>query len=320
MAKKFFGEKIKMQFKIIPIEKKFKIHNIEKSFSKLLKIKPEINLITNLLSICCMDNNDEIVIIYNNPESKFCLYFDRQINKSFLDIIKELFSKKDIDIKIGFHLLLIAEELKLSSKLFYKILEYINFPSGEKGLDYFLSLKRFSKKLRELVLNKNISLNEAYFFHQYFLKEYDELFKIIPDNLTFTERSNIIRNITEFAKKEKKSIIEIIKLFNDLNIDKTRENIINFSNHLRYPKKSKYKEYFIKKIIELDLPKNTNISLDETFEKEDYSLNVKFNNFSSLLDKINRIKNSLEKYSSKDGFIDFFDHNNLFKDNEKDEK
>lgn len=303
-----------MQHEIIPFDKKYKIHSIEKSFSKIINLYPEENKIFDLLNLCCLNDNNEIVIIYHNANSKFCLYYAQKLSNVFISIIRIFFNKKNIDIQLAYHLLKIAENMDDDYKLFYKILNYINWPSGEKGFNYFKSIEKFSEVLKGLVFKKSVSLNDAFFFNEYFLKDYDDFLNLLSEKLTFSERNNILRNLTEFAKKEQKSLYEIIKLFKKPdNIKK----IVDFSYDLRNPCISKYKKYFINKINKLNLPKGVDVYFDDSFEREDYSIKIKFNKYSSLLNKVKQLKNSLEKYSKEDKFIDFFDHTNLFKENEK---
>ena len=111
-------------------------------------------------------------------------------------MVKNVFNKKDIDIKIEYQLLLIAEELDSNYNLIYRILDCINWPSGKKGYDYFITFKNFSLKLKKLVFKKSLSLSDAYFFHKNFLKNYDPLLKLLPAKLTFSECNNVIRNIS----------------------------------------------------------------------------------------------------------------------------
>lgn len=305
-----------MQLKIIPFDNNYKTHKVERSLSDIFKIHPGLNPVFRLLKFCCLDNN-EIVIIYNNPSSRYCLYYDHEIPEAIIYIIKNILNKKDIDLRMEYQLLLIAEVLDPGNDLVFKILEYIDWPSGKKGHDYFISFKGFSKLLKELIFKKSLSLSDAFFFHEYFIKDYDAFLKIIPDKLTFSERNNIIRNITEFAIKNKKSINDIIKTMKNLKNSKNRACILDYSNNLRYPERLKYRKYFISEVAKLELPKGANIHFDDTFEREDYSIQIKFNDFSSLLNKINLVKKSLENRYSENDFVDFFDHDRLFEDNEE---
>lgn len=303
-----------MQPEIIPFDKNYKTHKIEILFSKIFELKPGLTTVFDLLSFCCLNDQNEIAIIYHNSNSKFCLYYAHKITDAFIYLIKNFFNKKDIDTQLGYHFLKIAEKLDVNYKLFYELLDYINWPSGKKGFDYYKSLKNFSNKLKDFVFKKFISLNDAFFFHEYFLKDYDDFLNMLPEKLTFSERNNVIRNFTEFAKKGQKSIYDTIKI---LNKTENNKNIVDFSYNLRNPCRSGYKKYFIDRINKLKLPKGVEIYFDDSFEQEDYSIKIKFNKYSSLLKKVKQIKVSLEEYFANDDFIDFFDHDKLFEHNEE---
>ena len=174
-------------------------------------------------------------------------------------------------------------------------------------------MKKFSGKLREKVFQKKVSLKDACYFYKSFLNNYDRLLSFIPEKLTFSQTNEVIRNISEYSRREKKNINDIIKLFSNIDIDK----ILSFSYDLRYPLYSKYLDVFDSYMKKLNIPKGAKIIFDKTFEKEDFSIEIKFNNISSFLNKIKMIKESLEHFISNDDYLDFFDHNKLFKTNEK---
>ena len=160
-----------------------------------------------------------------------------------------------------------------------------------------------------------MSLKEAYHFNKVFLSDYDGFLSLLPKNLTFSQVNEVIRNICEYSTKKNKKIDDIIKIFEHINADL----FVTKSNNLRYPLYSKYLSIFDSFIKALKLPKGAKVIYDKTFEKEEYTIEVKYQNITSLLNKINQIKQSLENYLSDDDNIDFFDHKKLFKKYDKTE-
>ena len=303
-----------MQYNIIPIKKEYKVHKISNKLCDLLnKTKDFQNTFFLFTSFCCVNYKNEKIIFFHNPKSDYCYYLDAKLDVAYIFFIKNFINEKSIDIKIAFSLLLIAEEIQLPEKKLFELFNILHWPSSKKGIDYLNAMKEFSDKLKGKIFKKKISLKEAYFFHRVFQKDYNRLLSLLPENFTFSQANEVIRNICEYSRKEKKGIDHIVKLLNNLDAN----SIMSLSYDLRYPLYSKYINIFESYIEKLNLPKGTRIVFDKTFEKEEYNIEIKYTNISTLLNKINSIKKSLDHYLSKDDNIDFFDHIKLFETNEE---
>ena len=88
-------------------------------------------------------------------------------------------------------------------------------------------------------------MQEAFLFHTVFKSGYDNILKIIPGNLTFSEINSLIRNLSEYAKKNNKKSMQIFYILNNNKFDSKNE-FLEFIFKLRFPLYSTYSEKFKK--------------------------------------------------------------------------
>jgi hypothetical protein len=296
-----------MDTKIILTEEKIVKNNIQKMISELYKSnniskRPYFN-------ICFTNNNNEKEYIYFQDDYVFTLFINLNIEESFKYFIKEFIPEKSLDIKLSFELLQIADKLELSEKCFFEIFSLMKWQTFKKGLDYFNALKTFSNSLRNRVLTKKLSINEAYLFHNQFKNDYDDFIDKLPLHFSFSQNNQIFQYIVEISKKNNKKLNEIIVLCD------FKDEITLFESlfRLKYPEYSKILNKFNNFIGSFGFPKNTNIDFDKTFEKTDYKFEIKFSNVIQLKDKLKKTIESIEKNQDKDNFIDYFDQKELLK-------
>ncbi len=305
-----------MKFHIINLKNYPEIHRINIKISNLIEnnIKNNNEIINKILfsfNYGCFENDKEILFYLNNKNHD-SIIFESQLNQAFSYFIKNCFNISKLNYRIGYELLLIYQEIIVSTKNnsedIYDLFYLMDFPCTNKGLILFNEIINFSEKLKDMFFNRKVSIKEAYLFHKTFLNNYDKFLLILPENLSFTQVNMILRNISEYSKKENITIIQIIKLFKSIK----KENMLDASKKLKYPKYSVYKSIMIDYINRLKLPNGVKVNFDETFEKEDYILELKFNNINSLLKKINHIKKNIDDLSQNKNTKDLFIHSNLF--------
>lgn len=298
-----------MKLQIIKIENSFNIHPINKKIQELISRSPDLaNKFLLLNGICCKDKGNEKLIIYKNNESEYGYYIDKTLNESFVFIIKNFISVSNLNVGIVFDILLLAQDIGLDQLQMYELFNILHWPSSKKGMDYLISMRSFSPELKELVINEKISLKEAYLFHEHFKKDYDAVFNILPSKLSFSVKNELIKHITEYSKKENKTLDEIIRELKRSDTKDIKKKVFE----LRYPYFSKYNMLFQKYLDEIKLPGGVKIDYDKTFEKQDYDLNIRYKDIHALNKKLKKLSESINDFIDKND-IDPFDHNQLFK-------
>lgn len=290
-----------MECKIILKENEFPVHKISDKLSEILKMNDNLKKIYSLLTnVCCYDN-DRIIIFYINEKSEFCYLINSGIEDAYIFFIMNFLNEKELELKTAFGLLTLAKEIIKDEVKMFELFNILHWPSSKKGLDYLNSINDFSDRLKTLVFEKKLSIKEAFLFHNSFFKNYDELLNSFPKSLTYTELSEVVRNICEYSKRENKSIDEILEKL--VNIDENKK--VEFIYNLRYPLFSGYIKIFKSFIKEIDLPRAVILDFDNTFENDTYSLSIKFKNAMSLLKKINKLSENIGSYLKKKeaGFI-----------------
>ncbi|OHD13027.1 MAG: hypothetical protein A2086_07470 [Spirochaetes bacterium GWD1_27_9] len=290
-----------MNINIIKEENELKIHPIEPFIKGLIDKRKHLFL--SFVNISCFDS-DQKVYIYYDPDNQFSFFIQSDIKEAFIYFVKIFFNEKIVDISFSYKILLIAESLKFSEKDFFDLFYLLHWQTGKKGIDFFYRMKNFSANLKEKVLDKKLSINEAYFFDANFIN-YDNFLELLPKNLSFSETNQIISNITEYSKKENKNIEEIIRLLDFTN----PKTLVLSAFSLKYSIYSKIKLKFNNFIQKFNLPSNCKIIYDENFETQNYKLEIGFKDKKNLYEKISVIKKSLESNVESE---DLFIHKNLF--------
>jgi hypothetical protein len=287
---------------------KVQLHPVAPDFSLFID---EHNLVNDFLipfSVSCLKNNEKI-ILYFNKKSEYTYLINLEIEDAFLFFIKTFFIKEKIDVFTAFEIISFYEKVSDEETKFYSIFSLLNFPSSKKGMDYFRAFKEFSLKLKTLLKNKKINLSEAFLFHEKFKNGYDEILVLLPENSSCSETSFILRNLSEYAAKENKTADDVAKLLMKEEF-KSGKELLEITKRLRFPLYTNCLLKFKSFLKEFDFPKGSEIEFDETFEKNDYTLKVKFKNMKELEKKLDKIKNELERNA---GQKDLFLEGNLFK-------
>lgn len=303
-----------MQIKIIPYNENMVLHEINEDFSRLFSEFTSIGNVYLLTGgFCCKNVKGENIVIYRNQASDYLYYLDADITNAFLYFVKEFFNKPNIDIAVTYRLLLIAEKIALDEKKLFKLFNLLKWPASRKGYDYFQALKLFSPALKDKVIMKKAALNDAFLFHNSFKANYDCFITALPDKLTFSEFSQVLRYTAEINIKSDINLLELSRCIS--NIDK--KEVIELIIKKRFNQYSHYLEIFEEFINRFDLPGGCKIVFDQTFEKEEYKLEILFNNFKTLFAKLSQVEKKLDKVKNQKDFKDFFIHKLLFADTTK---
>ena len=289
--------------KIIESNNSITLLPVIKEFSDFLLNKRNYNSLTNFL---CYDENNYLFFDEKNTHTAvITAIIDLDIENGFIFFVDNFIKVDKGDIELIFNIINVAEKLNFSLDSIYKIFSITNFQTGKRGFDYYKGIKEFSEKLKNEVFNKKIQLNEAYIFHNSFKNDnYDQFLNLLPLNLTFSEKTTILRYTFEISKMKEISLSDIIK-----NIDfSSKEKLIESIKLLRFPNYEETKRIFADFLKKLALDKN--IEYVDTFESEDYKFFIKFSNKKELLEKIEKTYRLLKKDIDKD---DLFIHKNLFK-------
>ena len=128
-----------MQNNLFKLESNIKVHKISSGIKKIINNYDIANDFIKSISISCLYNNDKVILFYN-PDSQFCFNIDEEIEDAFITIVKKFFYKEKIDLFISFEILNEFSKIYRNETSFYKLFNYLNWPSSKKGFDYFFCL------------------------------------------------------------------------------------------------------------------------------------------------------------------------------------
>ncbi|HOV13204.1 MAG TPA: hypothetical protein PK771_02880 [Spirochaetota bacterium] len=290
--------------KIIQNPKNISIHEISNDIKILLK--DEDNLIKHFNIVY---NGEKY--LYFSENNSFSIMIDGTKDEGVVFLLKNLYVNKKPDIKKSYKILLISEKIYngVNEDFFYKIFPIIGWQTFKKGLDYFKKLKSMESALSEKVLNKKVSIVEAILFHDYFQKDYSDFIEKLSGDLTFSEYNQVLRNLTEFSGKNNLTLYQV-------------ENRIEFSNkkylidsifNLKFSDYKKIKKRFDTFINDFNFQNGVEIIYDESFEKENYALKINFTDIKSLAKKVEKVKDSIDKFILSDK-KDMFNQDFLFEE------
>ncbi len=288
--------------KIIESNDKIVLSSEIEEFSKFLLNSREYKTVTNF---SCSSGDKLFYLFFDNMNS-YTTLIELDLEDGFIFFINNFIKIEKSDIHLIFNIINTADKLNFSLNSIYRLFSITNFQTGKRGFDYYNEIKNFSEKLKNEVFNKRVQLNEAYIFHNTFKdNNYDNFLELLPQNLTFSEKSTILRYAFETFKMNQTPLDDIIKSINFL----SKEHIINSIRALRFPNYEEAKNSFSYFLKRLSLDKN--IEYSDTFESEDYKFFIKFNSKRELFEKIEKVYESLKK--DKNSSEDLFIHDNLFK-------
>lgn len=297
-----------MDCRIIENESIIRRHSIADSLEELLTAGEERNIFALSGGFCCLDG-EERVLIYSKGEASHLFYTELPLKEGFLYFVENFIAPNNIGMRERYGLLLAAEQLGYKERDYFPLFSLLKWQSSRKGLDYFMALKQFVYPLRELVLEKRAALNEAYLFHNTFNEEGEAILKAVTVKLSFSETNKLLRGLAEYAHKSGTAAKQIATELEG----KGKNELFDTLQRLRYPLYSEVKTRFTAFIGHIKLPSGAKLSYDESFERENYRLELNFKDVKSLKSRLKAVSESLERLEREDGFVDYFSHSNLFK-------
>lgn len=283
-------------------------HSIADSLESLLTSGDQRNLLAMSGGFCCLDGDDK-VLLYQKGEAEHLFFVELPLKEGFLYFVEKFIAPNSVGMRERYGLLLAAEQLGFSERDYFPLFNLLKWQSSRKGLDYFMVLKQCAAPLRELVLEKRAALNEAYLFHNSLQGHVDDILKAITVKLSFSETNKLLRSLAEYAHKSEAQAAQIASKVEG----KSRSELFQVVEQLRYPFYSEVKSRFTSFIGRLKLPSGAKLSYDESFERENYKVEFNFKDLKSLKGKVKALNETLEKVESEEGFVDYFQHSNLFK-------
>ena len=163
--------------------------------------------------------------------------------------------------------------------------------------------------LAEKVINKKVSIVEAILFDDYFKEDYFEFINKLPDDLTFSEFGQLLRNLTEFAKNRGYKLEDLYRLVDF----STKQNLLTSVFNLKFDSYVKIKDKFETFLDKLNFKNGVEVIYDKSFEKEDYYLQIKFRDLKSLHQKLSNTKDKIENIINSNE-KDLFNQDLLFED------
>jgi hypothetical protein len=300
-----------MNIEVIPVDDDLKKNIVEEEIRDSFSYFFEQDIFFRNVGIACYHKQKKTLVFFN-PKSDFVFFFDIELNDFLIFFVKYL-NKKEIDIALSYDILRIAQKLAFTETEYFEIFRFINWQTSKKGLEFFLAMNNFSEILKNMVLMKRVSINDAYLFHKYFQSDYDGFLKNIPENLSYSNCGKILRYSFEYSKSKSKPIKYLEEKLNGSN------DIVGEIFKIRFPEYSFIMQSFSDFIKSLKLPNKTKITFDQSFENQDYKLEIEFTDFKSLYEKIKIIDKNLDIIKSGKYFSDKFNHDFLFEKKDSDD-
>lgn len=255
------------------------------------------------LNIICLDDSGNKIVLVNNKEKYSIFFIDKTVNV-FLHLINN--QSKTSDISKSYKVITAFDLLKPNLNDYFDLFKIIGWQTGQKGIDYYKFLKKSPEKLRDLILNKKLFINDGFLFNNHFKENYDFILeKIAMFEFSFSENNQIISAFTEYSIKTGKSLEEISNIINW----NDKQIVLKKINDLKFPYYSKVKNKFDEYIKPVNEITGVEIVNDKYFEKADYQMIIKFNNLDNLNIKLDVISKRLKDFDK-----DLFYQKNLFRE------
>ena len=255
------------------------------------------------------ENLDTKIYLFFNDKNNFSMVFEKCLDEVFISLVKIVCENKKIDIGVAFNILELADVVSQNEEFFYKIFPLIGWQSYKKGYHYFTKLKNMETILAEKVINKKVSIVEAILFDDYFKEDYFEFINKLPDDLTFSEFGQLLRNLTEFAKNRGYKLEDLYRLVDF----STKQNLLTSVFNLKFDSYVKIKDKFETFLDKLNFKNGVEVIYEKSFEKEDYYLQIKFRDLKSLHQKLSNTKDKIENIINSNE-KDLFNQDLLFED------
>lgn len=297
-----------MDCRIIRYDDKMTIHRSSTEIERLFN-DSELKNIFSLSGGFCCDSKEGQTVLYRESKSDYLFYASLPLKEGFIYMVEHFIASSKAEMSVKYGLLLIAEEFGFEGRDYFPLFNLLKWQSSRKGLDYLEALKAFSAPLRELVLEKRASLNEAYLFHNTFKESYDLLLKSMEVKLSFSETNKLLRSLAEYGGKSGISAAQLAAQLGQM----SKEELFQAVLRLRYPLYSEVKRRFDSFLSSFKLPSGTRVIYDENFERENYRLEINFSDLKSLKSRLLKIEESLNSLEGKGEQPDYFKHSNLFK-------
>lgn len=274
---------------------------IDKSFLENRGFFSEILKTTGLAFII----NNKQIIIYDSNNSNI-LTLNGDITEQFTFFINNFTLKNKADYFTCHKLLIFLMNNNIKDGDLFKIFNLLSWPGSSKGKDYYETFFHFSDSLKNLLYEKKIGLNEAYFFHKSFKENYGKLLKKLTEKSTFSENTIKIRLSFETA-----ALFDFNPevLYEEISECKDSQDILKKLNNIKYHDLYSARKKIDNAIKDLNLPEYAKITVNENFEKSTHDFTVKFKNLDDLKIKLNSLGKNI---SYKD--TDYFSLDNIFND------
>lgn len=233
-------------------------------------------------------------------------------------LISNFMNKNKIDVQSAFLMIdvLFNAESDLSvQRTIYPLFPLLGWLPSKKGEDAYKAFPKFSEKLRFMLQNKKVGLNEAFLFHLHLSEyPYDEILNVIPDNLSFSENNYYLKTITEIIQNRSADGIDMSgfnEILKKLAACSQKSDFISVLKHLRFPKAMQAKERFAGYVSAFKFPSGVSVTTDEFFEKNSVNMEISFNGKENLEHKLTQI---LAQLKSQKGSPDYFCIRNLWEE------
>ena len=158
-----------MKFSIIPVEQQISLHPVSEFFEELVQENAiKQNILLDVGGLACLDEQNQIIYLYKRPDLQFMLFIEATYAQALQVFIENFLNRNTITVKTAVLFLTIAEKFNLTEVDVYPLYPLLKWPVSKKGFEFFRIFKTFSHDLQQLVLNKQLSLNDGVFFHQTF--------------------------------------------------------------------------------------------------------------------------------------------------------
>lgn len=293
-----------MRINIVPLEKNHKLLNCPGNAENNEMFSP----VLNALSFGYRENEQQILLL---THQQACSVMELQAEENeTIDIftaakflISNFMNKNKIDMQSAF--LMIDTFFNVKSDLpvqrtIYPLFALLGWLPSKKGEDAYRAFPNFSEKLRSMLQNKKVGLNEAFLFHLHLSEySYDEILEEIPENLSFSETNYCLKTMTEIIQNRNADCLGtntdyIDKMLKKLADSKNKSDFIAKLKQLRYPKTMQTKERFADYVSAFKFPSGVFVVTDEFFEKNTVNMEISFNSKKNLEQKLTQILTQLK--------------------------
>ncbi|MFC1546566.1 ParB N-terminal domain-containing protein [bacterium] len=225
---------------------------------------------------------------------------DDKIKKNFLDALFENGSHRIWNsIEKALIVKKITSEIKLDQNDFRQICSFIKIAENDYALNILLKLSKTSDEIKSAVITGELHINSAVLLTSFTRTERDTILGILKSlHTNINMNKELIRFFLEIMRRDKFGTINdllkesgLAEIIDDQDIQYKRkyEMICSILKKKRYPELSKKEADFNDFKQNLLLPDKTNLFHFPFFEKQEYSIDIKFKDKHDLHEKMNKI-------------------------------